>query len=484
MESPATYWLPRFLYQRGLGLVYLIAFLAAINQFRPLAGEHGLTPVPLFIQRVPFRAVPSLFFLFPHDAAFAAAAWLGLALSFLALMGISDRYGAWFSVLVWSLLWVLYLSFFNVGQTWYAFGWESMLLEAGFFAIFLGSGRSPVRAIPLWILRWMEFRVMFGAGLIKLRGDACWKDFTCLNYFYETQPIPNPLSWYFHWAPEWVHKSGVLVNHFVELIVPFGLFLPQPLASIAALLIVAFQLSLMLSGNLSFLNLLTIVIAIPALDGRLLAWLRVPIPALPQPARKTRYAMVALAVVAGILSIQPAVNMISPNQFMNASFNPLHLVNTYGAFGSVTRTRDEIVVEGTADALPTSSSVWREYEFRGKPGDVMRTPPQIAPYHLRLDWLMWFAAMDSYERSPWFVNFTAKLLEGDRAVLGLLRDNPFPGQPPRNVRALLFSYRFTTPAEHAQTGAWWKRELRGVWLPPLSLDSPGFRQLLIDQGWM
>ena len=306
MESPATYWLPRFLYQRGLGLVYFIAFLTAINQFQPLAGEHGLTPVPLFIQRVPFHAAPSLFYLFPHDAAFAAAAWLGLAFSCLALVGISDRYGAWFSMLVWSLLWVLYLSFVNVGQTWYAFGWESMLLEAGFFAIFLGSGRSPVRAIPLWILRWMEFRVMFGAGLIKLRGDACWKDLTCLNYFYETQPIPNPLSWYFHWAPEWVHKSGVLVNHFVELIVPFGLFLPQPLASIAALLIVAFQLSLMLSGNLSFLNLLTIVIAIPALDGRLLAWLRVPIPQLPgSPDRKNqRYAMVALAVVAGILSIQ------------------------------------------------------------------------------------------------------------------------------------------------------------------------------------
>ena len=483
MGSPTTYWLPRFLFQRGLALIYLIAFLTAVNQFRPLAGDHGLTPASLFVPRVPFTASPSLFYLFPHDAAFAVASWLGLAVSCLALVGISDRYSSWFSALVWALLWLLYLSFVNVGQTWYGFGWESMLLEAGFFAVFLGSSRTAPRAIPLWLLRWMEFRVMFGAGLIKLRGDPCWKDLTCLNTFYETQPIPNPLSWYFHWAPQWVHKSGVLVNHFVELIVPFGLFLPQPGASIAALLIIAFQLSLMLSGNLSFLNLLTIVIAIPALDGRLLAWARLPIP-LPEAARATKYAMIALGVITGVLSIPPVLNMISPNQFMNASFNPLHLVNTYGAFGSITTKRYEIVVEGTADALPNATSLWREYGFKAKPGDVMRRPPQIAPYHLRLDWLMWFAAMGSYEENPWLVNFMAKLLEGDHGVLSLLEENPFPGQPPRNVRALLFLYRFTTPAERAQTGAWWKRELQGTWLPPLSLDEPGFRQWLQDQGWL
>ena len=484
MGDAASYWPPRFLFQRGLGLVYLIAFLTAVNQFRPLAGEHGLTPVPLFIQRVPFRATPSLFYLFPHDAAFAAAAWIGVALSCLAVAGISDRYGALWSVLVWSLLWLLYLSFVNVGQTWYGFGWESMLLEAGFFAIFLGSSGTAVRAIPLWSLRWMAFRVMFGAGLIKLRGDPCWRDLTCLNYFYETQPIPNPLTWYFHWAPEWVHKSGVLVNHFVELAVPFGLFLPQPAAGIAALLIIAFQASLMLSGNLSFLNLLTIVIAIPALDGRMLAWIPARVPTLPEMARPTAYAMIALGVLAGVLSVKPALNMISPHQFMNASFDPLHLVNTYGAFGSITRQRYEIVVEGTADAIPDAESVWLEYEFKGKPNDVKRRPPQIAPYHLRLDWLMWFAAMGSYDQYPWSVNLAAKLLKGDRAVLGLLRNNPFPGAPPRNVRALLYSYRFTTPAEHALTGAWWVRELQGPWLPALSLDNANFRRVLQEQGWM
>jgi len=138
-----------------------------------------------------------------------------------------------------------------------------------------------------------------------------------------------------------------------------------------------------------------------------------------------------------------------------------------------------VVVEGSADALQ-----WREYEFKGKPTDPMRRPPQIAPYHLRLDWLMWFAAMSSYTEYPWFVNFAAKLLEGDRATLGLLKTNPFPERPPRYVRARLFEYHFTTPAERAQSQAWWKRTLVGPWFPEVSLDNPGFRNILQREGWL
>ena len=287
-------WLPRYVYQRGLGLVYLIAFLVAAFQFVPLLGEHGLLPVPLYVSRVPFRETPSLFFLAPHDWAFTLAAWLGVALACAAVSGLSDRFGPWASAAVWAALWLLYLSFVNVGQTFYAFGWETMLCEAGFFAIFLGSSRTTPRAIPLWMVRWMEFRVMFGAGLIKLRGDPCWRDLTCLDYHYETQPMPNPLSWYFHWMPRWVHHGGVAFNHFIELIVPFGYFAPQPFATIAGLLTILFQLLLMLSGNLSFLNLLTIVLAIPMLDARLLARVvRVRAPEVTPPWHGTRYAMTA-----------------------------------------------------------------------------------------------------------------------------------------------------------------------------------------------
>jgi hypothetical protein len=297
--------------------------------------------------------------------------------------------------------------------------------------------------------------------------------------------MPNPLSWYFHWMPAWTHHAGVAFNHFVELVVPFAYFLPQPIATIAGGFTILFQLLLILSGNLSFLNWLTIVLAIPTLDGRILsAILPLHVPELPPVPRAYEFATIGLALLIGILSIQPAVNMLSSRQLMNFSYNPLQLVNTYGAFGSVTETRYEVVVEGTEDALPGPSTKWREYEFKGKPTDPMQRPPQIAPYHLRLDWLMWFAAMGQYADHPWFVNFAAKLLQNDPAVIGLLRSNPFPGSPPKYVRARLYEYHFTTGEERAQTKAWWKRRELGPWFPEVSLDNPGFRRILQQEGWL
>jgi hypothetical protein len=176
-------------------------------------------------------------------------------------------------------------------------------------------------------------------------------------------------------------------------------------------------------------------------------------------------------------------NMASSRQIMNASFDPLQLVNTYGMFGSITPSRDEVIVEGTND-VPGEDAHWLAYEFKGKPGDLRHEPPQIAPYHLRLDWLMWFAAMGRYQDSPWFVNFTAKLLQGDRDVLGLLRSDPFPEHPPKYVRAMLYHYRFSTPEEHRKTGAWWQRELGGPWFPAVSLDMPSYREVLMQMEWM
>ena len=464
--------------------MYLIAFLNAVNQFKPLLGENGLLPVPLWIRHVPFRTAPSLFYLAPKDWAFSAAAWLGVVLSCLALTGIAERYSTLISAAVWGLLWVLYLSFVNVGQTFYAFGWESILLEAGFYGIFLGSRAAAPQMVMMVLLRWLCFRVMFGAGLIKLRGDPCWRDMSCLDYHYQTQPMPNPLSWYFHWGPEWTHQAGVWVNHFAELVAPFGYFLPQPIASIAAIVTIVFQALIMASGNLSWLNLLTIVLAIPALDDR---FLRVLLPVAPAqlhaPSLSHRIAVAALAVLVAVLSVRPIANMLSTRQIMNTSFNPLHLVGTYGAFGGITRTRYEVVVEGAADESPAAGEAWREYEFRGKPTNTGSRPPQIAPYHLRLDWLMWFAAMSDYSDHPWFVHFLGKLLEGDRDTLSLLRSNPFPDRPPRFVRAELYRYEFTSPEERKQSGQWWKRQLVGQYFPKISLQDEGLRQVFQEEGW-
>jgi hypothetical protein len=465
-----TFWLTRLVYQRGLALILLVAFLNAAFEFKALLGEHGLLPVPLFTQAVPFGSSPSLFFFAPNDTAFTMAAWLGVLLACLALMGIADRYATWFSMLVWAALWLLYISFVNVGQIFYAFGWESILLEATFYAIFLGSRRATPQTIGIWLLRWLLFRLMFGAGLIKMRGDPCWHDLSCLNYYYETQPMPGPLSWFFHWAPAWFHKGGVLFNHFSELVVPFAYFLPQPIAGVAGGITIAFQSLIFAGGNLSWLNALTMVLAVSTFDDRLLARLiRVRVPATQRPARVYRFAAIGVGVLVAILSIQPVRNMLSPAQVMNTVYNRFHLVGTYGAFGAITRPRYEVIVEGTDEPAPTAATHWREYEFKGKPGALARLPPQIAPYHLRLDWLMWFAALSSSEEQPWFAAFMQKLLEADPAVLSLLRTNPFPDRAPRFVRALLYEYHFTTAAERAASGNWWTRRLVGMYSPPHAL---------------
>ena len=468
LEAP-DYGLARLVFQRALGLIYLIAFLVTVWQFRPLLGERGLLPVPDFVRAVPFRRSPSLFHLRYSDRLLVAVAWTGVVLAALAVAGVPDLLPLPLAVAVWALLWALYLSIVNVGQTFYAFGWESLLCETGFLAIFLG----PATATPLFplivLVRWLLFRVEFGAGLIKLRGDPCWRDLTCLYYHHETQPMPNPLSWYFHHLPKRLHRLEVLGNHFAQLAVPFFLFFPQPVASFAGLVIVLTQSWLVLSGNFAWLNVITMTLAVASFDDAALSRV-LPIQRAPSEA-PAPYVAIALAVTALIvlLSYRPARNLFSRHQLMNYSFDPFHIVGAYGAFGSITRERYEVVIEGTDEAAPTPQTKWREYEFKGKPGDVRRRPPQVAPYHLRLDWLMWFAAMSSPAYHEWFVPLLAKLLEADAPTLRLLARDPFAGQRPRFVRALLYLYRFTTPAERRASGAWWSRELVGDYVRALAL---------------
>jgi hypothetical protein len=374
---------------------------------------------------------------------------------------------------VWLAMWVLYLSIVNIGQTFYGFGWETLLLEAGFLAVFLGPASTAPPALVLWLFRWLLFRVEFGAGLIKLRGDRCWRDLTCLDYHHETQPLPGPLSWYFHHLPRRLHRAEVLANHATQLVVPFFLFAPQPVATVAGLAVIGTQSWLLVSGNFSWLNLITIVLAAAALDGRFLAAvLPVDPPAtLAAPAGWQQAAVIALTLLVVALSVRPVRNLLGRRQLMNASFDPLRLVNTYGAFGAVTRVRREVVLEGTDDPTPGPDTVWREYQFKAKPGAPRRRPRQVAPYHLRLDWLLWFAAMSSAAAHPWLITLATRLLEGDPATRRLLgRPDPFPDDPPALVRARLYRYRFTTPAERRQTGAWWSRQLVGEYLPPLRLD--------------
>ncbi|AUX43505.1 membrane protein [Sorangium cellulosum] len=500
LGPPRTYLLTRFVLLRLLGFVYFIAFLSLALQLGPLLGHDGLLPADRFLGRLlamsggsplqAFRRLPTLFvWLGASDGALHAAAWTGVALSLAVCAGVTNA-------LVQAALWALYLSFVRIGQVFYGYGWELQLAETGFLAIFLCPlrGFRPFRSPPppvvvIWLYRWLIFRIMLGAGLIKLRGDPCWRDLTCLVYHYETQPVPSPLSYFIHQLPRQLHMLGVLFNHLVELVVPWFAFGPRPARHVAGVFLVLFQVILILSGNLSFLNWLTIVPAIACFDdgalGRLFpARLReraAELAAALTPSRAHRGAAVVLAIVVLCLSVGPVSNLLSPRQAMNASFDKLALVNTYGAFGSVGRERYEVILEGTSDEALGEGTRWLEYDLPCKPGDVRRRPCLITPYHYRLDWQIWFAAFGSYESEPWLVHFIYKLLAGDPGAQRLLAKNPFPGAPPRYIRAELYRYSFTRAGDGS--GAWWRRERVAEYLPPLSADDPALLHFLDAHGW-
>ncbi|MGW0785377.1 lipase maturation factor family protein [Streptomyces sp. NPDC002913] len=463
------YWLSRLIFQRTLAVVYLVAFVGAALQFRALIGSRGMNPVPELLRYTPWRAAPGLFRLHYSDRFFALVAWAGAAVSLALLAGLDGLVPLWAAMALWAVPWVLYLSIVQVGQVWYGFGWESLLLETGFLAVFLGNADTAAPVLVLWLLRWLLFRVEFGAGLIKIRGDECWRRLTCLDFHHETQPMPGPLSWFFHRLPRPVHRVEVAANHVTQLVVPFLLFTPQPVASVAAGLMVVTQLWLVLSGNFAWLNWLTITLALAAVDWSLIAGAP---PA--QSAPPLWYEVVVIAVTALVLALsyRPARNLVSRRQVMNRSFDPLHLVNTYGAFGSISRMRLEVVVEGTDEPVIHEGTRWLEYGFRGKPGDPRRLPRQFAPYHLRLDWLMWFAALSPAYARSWFEPFVERLLRGDRDTLRLLGHNPFPDGPPAHIRARVFHYRFTDWRELRATGCWWHRTYVRDFMRPVARPVP------------
>jgi len=359
-----------------LGIVYFFAFLSLVFQVLPLIGSHGLLPADAFLERMReqsgdriqgFFAAPSIFWFHVSDSLLVGLAYSGLAISACIVIGFANAPMLF-------LNWFLYMSFVHIGQIWYGFGWEIQLLETGFLAIFLCpildprpfAGRRPP-ALILWLFLWLAFRIYMGAGLIKLRGDECWRELTCLYWHYETQPLPNPLSPYFHFLPETFHRAGALLNHFIELIVPLFL-ITRILRRPAGLLLIGFQILLILSGNLAFLNYLTIVPCIACLDDGfwikiIPRWFKDRVTAMSEkaPGRFQQAVACFIFAMVGFLSIPVVRNLLATHHAMNSSFGEWDLVNTYGAFGSVGKTRYELIFEGTdADTL-NDQTIWLEY---------------------------------------------------------------------------------------------------------------------------
>ncbi len=495
-EKP-TYWLTRFVFLRLLGFVYFFAFLSLALQVTTLLGENGLLPAKNFLNTFhlskfyAFINLPTIFWFHISDTFLLSLAWLGIMLSFIVMIGFANS-------IIMLVLWFIYMSFVHIGQIFYGYGWEIQLLETGFLAIFLcplwDAKPFPKSAPPkqvIWLLRWLTFRIHLGAGLIKLRGDECWRNLTCLYYHYETQPIPNPLSRYLHFMPQWFHGFGVLWNHFIELIVPWFVFYPQIARYIAGVLLISFQFILILSGNLSFLNYLTILPAIACFDDNLFRkilpkWViqKAELSSKNKVIYKYRHSQNIIAwilvIIVAWLSIPVVQNLLSSNQYMNTSFNRWNLVNTYGAFGSVGKERYELIIEGTDEEIVTPQTKWKEYEFKAKPGNIYRQLPIIAPYQPRIDWQIWFAAMQRPEHNPWLIHLIWKLLENDEEALSLLANNPFPYKPPNYIKVQFYRYQFS---EQGESDAIWNRTYVGEWLPPLSKSTQGLRDYIKANGW-
>ncbi|HVF72454.1 MAG TPA: lipase maturation factor family protein [Chthoniobacterales bacterium] len=486
---PPTYRTSRDLFLRSLGGIYLVAFLSLWLQVDGLIGENGILPISQHLRFARERLGSEAVFLLPTLCWFDSSnAFLHFLCGAGAVISIAliARLAPVFSLV---LLFVLYLSLTIAGQTFLSFQWDILLVETGFLAIFVApwrwriSGRdhAPVPRIGLFLLKLLLFKLMLMSGVVKLTsGDESWWNLSALEYHYWTQPLPTSLGWFADQHPQWTKKLSVAFCLFVEIIVPFFIWAPRRLRHIAASLLIFLQLGIAATGNYSFFNLLTIALCLLLFDETVWREMVKPETACGSAASRPHAKFVphelpALAVLLVTLPInatlifsafKPRAQWPAPVTALHGYLEPLRIVNGYGLFRVMTKSRPEIVIEGSGDGAE-----WKAYEFYWKPGEVNRAPPWVAPHQPRLDWQMWFAALGTYRHNPWFLSLLERLLHNTPEVTRLLARNPFPADPPRFVRARLYSYRFTTLAEPEATGAWWKREEAGDYLPAVSLEN-------------
>jgi hypothetical protein len=480
--EPPTYLLSRWLFLRLLGAVYLIAFASLAVQITGLVGDHGIMPARPFLMeahslygRDAYRFLPTLFWLDQSDLALRVVTWSGALLSLLLILGVAP-------LVLLSALWALYLSLSVVGQDFLSFQWDVLLLEAGLLALLWAPAQWRPRrrerapsTVARWLLVFLSFKLMFLSGLTKLlSGDPSWRHATALDYHFETQPLPPWTAWYAHHLPAGVHRAATLAMFFIELVAPWLLLAParlRPLRITGCGALALLQLSIAATGNYGFFNALALVLCVPVLDDRLLRRV-LPIQLTAgRPESRTRRAILHVVgpafLVLSLLSLGREIEATLPHARGIGLFPrwservltwvaPFRSFNGYGLFRVMTTERPEIVIEGSRDG-----ENWTEYEFRYKPGAVTRRPRFVAPYHPRLDWQMWFAALDPGGNIGWLESLANRLRAGTPDVLALLGRNPFPGAPPRFIRLTQYQYRFSTGAEWQRTHAWWVRELVG-----------------------
>lgn len=500
---------------RGLGLIYLIAICSWWSQVSLLVGEDGLSPAgklhEILEQRLeasgesPFFALPNLFWIIgTSDFAFQFVCWIGAMLAILVVLGR-------FTGPALALLWFVYLSLVNTGSVFMSFQWDILLLEAGFLSLFLAHWKpylrwrnppplSLVNRIALIFAWFLIAKLMFFSGWVKLAwaGDAYpewWPERTAMTYHYMTQPIPTWTAWHAHHLPEGFHLFSIWPMYFVEIILPFAVFFGRFGRLVAAIGFAGLMGLILVTGNYTYFNWLTIVLCLPLVHDRLwpkrlLSWLRFQPEGIPDPpVWKIRGIKLGLAapglIILALLNLHVVLSDLhrAPKPMLakdptpawldsfRGAFEPFRLASGYGLFRTMTIERPEIIIEGSGDG-----TTWFEYDFTWKVDELSDRPKFVAPHQPRVAWQFWFAALERRfdyrsRNAGWIESLVLKLLEDDPSVEKLIKHNPFPDSPPRLIRARLFLYEFTTPEERKRTGDWWKRVADGEYLRPVSLSA-------------
>jgi hypothetical protein len=512
-EKPGRLW-PRWLFLRALGAIYFSAFFSLLFQVQGLIGPQGILPARQYLQLVArelgargYWFAPTLLWFSSSAAMLDALCWVGIVASLLVVFNIWPR-------LSLGLCFIVFLSFIAGLQDFAAYQSDGMLLEAGFVAMFfappgirprLGAAHPPSRA-STFVLQWEWFRIYFESGLGKIAShDPTWRNLTAMNEYYQNGPLPTWIGWYAQHLPPGFHAFAAGATLVIELCLVWMLFLPRRYRILLFLLVTPFEISIIFTANYCFLNYLVLWLGILLLDDEFLARLwpyarrrrieelvraraaaraRSPFteqrirPSVPAWRRLAALALPAVCLswvfyVTAFWLLAPLVTMFHLPYAPVRLIEPLQIANRYGLFARMTWARYEIEFQGSDDGR-----MWIPYPFRFKPQELEQAPLVYAPYHPRFEWNLWFAMLGSVQESPWVAAAEGRLLESSPPVLALFAGNPFPGHPPRQVRAVIWQYWFTSLETHRRTGLWWRREFLGRYGPTLTRGPDGRFQLV------
>jgi len=500
--------IPRWIFLRALGLIYFSAFFSLVFQIRGLIGPQGILPAADFLPAVAYKfpgithfwLAPTLLWFSTSSHMLIALCWAGMIASLLVVLNFWPRATLFISF-------VCFLSYVAAARDFAGYQSDGMLLEAGFIALFFapagllpgwGEASPPSRA-SMFLLQWEWFRIYFESGYVKLAsGDPQWRHLTAAIDYYQNGPLPTWIGWYASHLPRAVHIGTAAVTLALELVIVWMMFLPRRFRIILFLIVTPWEIAIILTANYTFLNYLVLFLAFLLLDDKFLArylprWMKKP-EVLAPPAEsvsaenkkkdawssllRERFARFRLSVVVVILlwifyaTTARLVWMFAPSAPLPttpiAALEPFRIANEYGLFARMTPNRYEIEFQGSNDGQN-----WIAYPFRFKPQDINHAPGIYAPYQPRFDWNLWFASLGPWNQSAIVPRTEGRLLTNDADVLNLFAKNPFPNAPPKQIRAVLWQYWFSSASEKHAQGVWWRRQLLGLYAPTIHLDSDG-----------